>query len=49
MGPVKTNRSTLTGFVVGEPQSEEAQNRIITKETGSVTVSVDYRKLDSPS
>ncbi|KAJ0419717.1 alpha/beta hydrolase fold-domain-containing protein [Aspergillus carlsbadensis] len=32
------------GFVVGEPQTEEGQNRILTKSTNSVTVSVDYRK-----
>lgn len=34
----------LTGWTVGDPETEEAQNRFIASKNGAVVVSFDYRR-----
>jgi hypothetical protein len=36
----------LAGWVLGQPETEEAQNRIIALKNKAVVVSVDYRKSE---
>lgn len=37
----------MAGWVLGQPETEEAENRIIALKTKDVVVSVDHRKYDS--
>lgn len=36
----------LKGWTVGDPKTEEAQNRFIASKNGAVVVSFDYRRFD---
>lgn len=36
----------LTGWTVGDPETEEAQNRFIASKNGAVVVSFDYRRFE---
>ena len=38
--------TSITGWVMGVPETEEAQNRIIALKNKAVVLSVDYRKSD---